>query len=316
VLVQTESITTNASWGIYTYCFTKTHISFPHTFMGIDGIHNVYCVEKNGIFAVVSNISLKEYNEESLNKNMTDVIWLSTRAKRHNEIIDFVMIHARNYSENHAYGNMSDFANNNIEETSYNEITYLQGTDSFKEKYYIPLVPLRFCTIYKDYESLFNSIIPHKEMIISFLDYTSDKAEWSVKSFCDKTTFINSCNKMQSNENFEHKSLLPGESYLMAKKIRKINEEIINAEIQKTLKDIYHSLSQYTDSHKLLRCIDKSIHGESQDMLMNAAFLVKWQALNDFKYSVDIWANEYKNKGLIFKINGPWPPYNFCPQLY
>ena len=57
-------------------------------------MHEVYSVEQEGIFAVLSDVSLKEYSEAALDKNMTDMTWLVPRAKRHEEVIEFVMTHA------------------------------------------------------------------------------------------------------------------------------------------------------------------------------------------------------------------------------
>src|SRR3972149_962348 len=91
---QANSILSDTSLGIYTYCLTRTRKSFPHTMMGIDGIHGVYLAEQDGIFAVISDVSLKEYNEETLEKNMTDVAWIIPSGKRHEEVIEFVMTHA------------------------------------------------------------------------------------------------------------------------------------------------------------------------------------------------------------------------------
>ena len=84
----------DTSLGIYIYCLARTRVSFPHTMMGIDGAHGVYHVEQDSIFAVISDVSLKEYSEVALDKNMTDVAWLVPRAKRHEEVIEFVMTHA------------------------------------------------------------------------------------------------------------------------------------------------------------------------------------------------------------------------------
>ena len=61
-----NSILSNTSPGIYTYCLTRAPVSFPHTITGIDGVHEVYSVEQESIFAVLSHVSLKEYNEETL----------------------------------------------------------------------------------------------------------------------------------------------------------------------------------------------------------------------------------------------------------
>src|SRR3989304_7030431 len=88
---QANSILSAPSPGIYTYCLTRTRVSFPHTMMGIDGAHGVYHAEQDGIFAVISDVSLKEYSETALDKNMTDMAWLVPRGKRKEEGIEFFM---------------------------------------------------------------------------------------------------------------------------------------------------------------------------------------------------------------------------------
>jgi hypothetical protein len=181
---------------------------------------------------------------------------------------------------------------------------------------HIPVVPLRFCTIYKNREGLFKTIMPHKEQIINFLDYTADKTEWSVKVFCDKTIFIKYSDKNKKpSATTAQTSLLPGEAYLLAKKMLKIKEEIFNQDLQMYLKDIDSTLSQFADSNRFLQCTDKSIHGRPLDMVMNTAFLIEQQTFNMFKDTLDMLAEKYRNEGLAFEFSGPWPPYNFCPAL-
>lgn len=55
---QTNTMLPDTSPGIYAYCLTMTPVAFPHTMTGIDGMHKVYSVEQDGIFAVLSNVSL------------------------------------------------------------------------------------------------------------------------------------------------------------------------------------------------------------------------------------------------------------------
>ena len=289
---QANTMLSDASPGIYTYCLTRTRVSFPHTMMGIDGIHEVYLAEQDGIFAILSDVSLKEYNEETLDKNMTDVAWLVPRAKRHEEVIEFVMTHAT--LNQHVISNSPLYPHLNLP----------------------PVVPLRFCTIYKNQEGLFKAIMLHKEKILNFLDYTADKTEWSVKVFCDKAIFINNSGKnKESSAMIDQTSLLPGEAYLLAKKMRKVKEENFKQDLQMYLKDIDFTLSQFADSYRFLQCTDKSIHGRPLDMVMNTAFLVEQQTFTMFKDTLDMLAEKYKDEGLVFEFSGPWPPYNFCPAL-
>ena len=314
---QANTMLSDPSPGIYTYCLTRTPVAFPHTMMGVDGVHEVYSVQQDGIFAVLSNVSLQEYNEETLEKNMTAVTWLAARAKKHEEIIEFVMtntpLHQKETSPSPLsppHPTASFFTNERggeNEKRDEREVTV---------KYYTPVVPLRFCTIYNNPESLFMAVMPHKEKILSFLDYTADKVEWSVKVFCDKTVFMNNYDKnKEQSPSANQTSLLPGEAYLLAKKTRKIREERFRADLQTYLKDIDYTLSQYADCYRFLQCTDKSIHGRSLDMVMNTAFLVEQQTFAMFKNTLDMLAEKYKSEGGVFEMSGPWPPYNFCPEL-
>ena len=330
----------DVSHGIYTYCLTRTPVSFSHTIIGIDGIHGVYLAEQDGIFAILSDVSLKEYSEAALDKNMTDMAWLVPRAKRHEEVIEFVMTHAtlnQNVISNsplsppegdrgRTFSPSMRGTGGGIQEVGWVKRSApnknIDGFASLNPSYmasagqYTPVVPLRFCTIYKNREGLFKTIMPHKEQIINFLDYTADKTEWSVKVFCDKTIFVK-----YSDKNKEHSAataqtpLLPGEAYLLAKKMHKIKEENFRQDLQMYLKDIDFTLSQFADSYRFLQCTDKSIHGRPLDMVMNTAFLVEQQTFNMFKNTLDMLAEKYRNEGLAFEFSGPWPPYNFCPAL-
>ena len=316
---QANTILSDTSLGIYTYCLTRTRVSFPHTIMGIDGIHGVYLAEQDGIFAILSDVSLKEYSEAALDKHITDMAWLVPRAKRHEEVIEFVMTHAtlnQHVISNSPLSPLTIPPPVPLTEGEKGGGGVLLSKKDISTGQHTPVVPLRFCTIYKNQEGLFETIMPHKEQIINFLDYTADKTEWSVKVFCDKTIFVKYFDKdKEPSATTAQTSLLPGEAYLLAKKMRKIKEENFKQDLQMYLKDIDFTLSQFAESYRHLQCTDKSIHGRPLDMVMNTAFLVEQQTFNMFKDTLDMLAEKYRNEGLAFEFSGPWPPYNFCPAL-
>ncbi|MCR4291454.1 MAG: GvpL/GvpF family gas vesicle protein [Candidatus Kuenenia sp.] len=307
--------------GIYIYCLIGTPVTFPSTMTGIDGVHAVEVEERDGIFAVLSHVPLTEYNEEALEKNITDVAWLAPRAKRHEEIIEFVMTHTLSNQNEEVPFFMHKEKGGEGEKgrECVRRIPLAPQWGEIKEvvgKCYTPVVPLRFCTLYKNREGLFKAVMPHKEKIHNFLDYTADKTEWAVKVFCDKTVFLNKHdkNKEQSQE-AKQTSLLPGEAYLLAKKTLREREERFGADLQTYLKDIDCALSQYADHRRFLHCTGKRVHGRPLDMVMNTACLVEQQTFTLFKDTLDILAEKYKDEGVVFEMSGPWPPYNFCPEL-
>lgn len=286
----------NNSRGIYTYCLTRMRKSFQRPIVGIDNKHEVYFAEHNGLFAVMSDVSLREFNEDILGKNMTDAVWLAPMAKRHEEIVEFIMIDGSKPSCNLRQPPQS----------------------SSMDQLYTPVVPLRFCTIYRNQDSLFQAIMPYREQIIQFLDYTAYKAEWSVKVFHDKAVLMKSYpdkEKGQSHGTGQKTILLPGENYLLAKKKQRVQEEVCMADTQRILEDIYYALLRYASRSQSLRCTGRDIHGKPLDMVMNAAFLIEWEVFNLFQDTVNVLAERYKDAGITFKLSGPWPPYSFCPKL-
>ncbi len=175
-----------------------------------------------------------------------------------------------------------------------------------------PVAPLRFCTIYTNQDTLFEAVRAHREKVINFLNYAVDKAEWSLKVFCDKAIFMDASEKKRSPR---QTSLMPGEAYLLAKKMRKAQEETFKSDLQTNLEDIDFMLSRYAERRRFLRCTDKGIHGKPLDMVLNTAFLIEQHTFDLFRNCIGILVEKYKHAGLVFEFNGPWPPYNFCPDL-
>lgn len=77
--------------GIYTYCFTLGAPSFSPPLAGIDGKNPVYVIGHAGLNAVVSNVSLDEFSETSLETKFEDLRWLATMAKTHEAVIEQIM---------------------------------------------------------------------------------------------------------------------------------------------------------------------------------------------------------------------------------
>lgn len=302
---------------IYTYCLTGTPVSFPQTMTGVDGAHGVYLAKQDGIFAVISAVSPHAYNEAVLETNMTDMAWLAPRVKRHEEVIEYVMTHVpSNQCSAIAFPllRFSPFSPPSFRMKEAESGRSGEGKDS--DYYLTPVVPMRFCTIYKNTENLFRAVLPHREKILNFLNYTADKAEWSVKVFCDKTIFMDNYDRDKTSCAFAgQQTALPGEAYLLAKKMLREKEEKFRVDLRTCLTESDYTLSRHADSYLHLHCTDKAVHGRPLNMVMNSAFLIERKSFGMFKDDLNVLTEKYKEVGLLFECSGPWPPYHFCPAL-
>jgi hypothetical protein len=50
-------------------------------------------------------------------------------------------------------------------------------------------------------------------------------------------------------------------------------------------------------------------------MVFNGSFLVARASLPAFRAAVEARASAWAETGLSLELRGPWPPYNFCPDL-
>ena len=72
--------------GLYLYCFfAGPSAVVPEK--GIEAIHPTFVLSYGDVCALVSRVPLQEYNEQALNQRLEDLSWLTTKVKRHEEIV-------------------------------------------------------------------------------------------------------------------------------------------------------------------------------------------------------------------------------------
>jgi len=72
--------------GLYLYCFFAGPPAVAPE-KGIEGTHPTCVLSYRDVCALVSRVPLPEYNEQTLNRQLEDLPWLTARVKRHEEIV-------------------------------------------------------------------------------------------------------------------------------------------------------------------------------------------------------------------------------------
>ena len=81
--------------GFYVYGVAAADgIDFPEGLAGVDPEHAVSTVERAGLVAVASRVSLAEFGEEALHENLNDVEWLEEKARAHERVLDQILAQA------------------------------------------------------------------------------------------------------------------------------------------------------------------------------------------------------------------------------
>jgi len=261
---------------IYLYClFRGPALLSPQK--GIDGVNTTLVLSYKDLCALVSPVPSDEYNEEILNRRVEDLRWLTPRVRRHEEIVRYVM-----------------------------------GFHS--------VIPARFGTIYASDERVLEVLRSGYDEFCSHLDFISDKEEWGIKVYAEegagREAIAASSEVISQLDKRISLATSPGQAYLLRRK----RENLVSQERIDYLNSLSDRLYQQILSWDRIegrrnKVLSKRATGKEGDMILNAAFLLDKLDVEAFKEKVDALAVSYQRDVISFEISGPWPCYNFCPNV-
>jgi len=263
---------------IYVYCIkekTKEHPSF--SIKGIDGRGEVFTLTHRELEAIVSKVSLEEFGSgEIQKKSQEDLGWIKEKAVAHEKVIEEAM---RN--------------NNKI----------------------LSVIPMRFGTIFKEEASLRETLSKDYPKIKEVLERIHDKQEWSVKAYLkDKKKLeqvIREKNEAIIEKEREIASLPEGMAFFMEEELK----EAISEELDKELNDIIDGLLEKLNKQSIgsvkNKILGKELTVRQEPMVLNAAYLIPEEKIEDFKKEAQRLNQEIQKNGFYLEYSGPWPAYNF-----
>ncbi len=180
-----------------------------------------------------------------------------------------------------------------------------------------PVLPVKFGTLFHSRVSLQSFMGRHRAAIVLALETLRDKSEWSAKAYLNstvaRTSVIASDPQIQSRLATLPES--PGARYIQQRQLDALIETALNAWLTGVTQALHQALIPHAVGSKPLRCHPGAVTGRPERMIMNTAFLVRAEALDDFRAELTRQQAAYTDHGLSLEWQGPWPPYNFCPAL-
>lgn len=181
-----------------------------------------------------------------------------------------------------------------------------------------PVIPVRFCTLYKSRARILTVLRNHDEHFRAFLDFVRDKEEWGVKIYIADGVGKNLLQKASpALQTLDERvsSASAGEKYFLRKKREQLLREEVEQHIEALTSAIYDQLSSWSVADRRNHALDRLVTGRDEDMIFNAAFLLDKKNVGNVVEWLNRLATEYESRGLFFEMSGPWPPYNFCPCI-
>lgn len=210
--------------GFYLYCIrAKNDCKF--SMEGIGG-GEIFAIPYQDLEAVVSEVSLKEFSSEEIQKKaQEDLGWIKGKASLHEKAIEGAM--------------------------EMLSLPFPLGDDPLQNKGLKTVIPMKFGTIFKTKDSLEDTLKKHYDQFKESLEKLKGKQEWSVKVYLNRKVFQEEIKKVSPVVEEKEKEIaqLPeGTAYFMQKQV----DEAVSKEADKAFQNYNESfLEFYKNTQKL-----------------------------------------------------------------
>jgi hypothetical protein len=268
---------------VYAYCVIdgkdlkerKRSLDFDRPPASKLGLGKTYIISYQDLGAVVTKVPATGFSQEAIDRNTKDLRWLSNTATKHEALVDYVM------------------------------------------KLTTP-IPLKLCTIFKDDARVVTMLKWNYSTFSPLLRRLQRKVELGVSAYAlmdveklAKQTEDKTIRSMQRKIATESK----GRAYFLKQELDEMLTSKFATKIDSYSRDIYEELKPIAEQAKINKPIAADLGANKDqpraDMMMNAAFLVSRDQITNFERRFRELKEKYESKGILLKLTGPWPPYNF-----
>ena len=167
-------------------------------------------------------------------------------------------------------------------------------------------VPMSFGTVFKSEESVVEFLNDTYDALRDVLRKMQGKLEYGLKVNWNRDEVLAEIER--DNEELrqlknEIASNRLSSTYFARMQLGRLIDQALAERSQSYIRDIYDNLRDAAIASRSNKPI-------GDKMILNAAFLVERDKTQIFDQKLEEIAKKYENK-LVFRQNGPWPPYNF-----
>jgi len=262
--------------GLYLYCIReKADAGF--SVKGIDGAR-ILTLPYQDLQAVISGVSLEKFGSKEIHKKAEeDVNWIKEKAQIHEEVIEQAM----------GKGNSQ----------------------------LVSVIPMQFGVVFKNIRSLKQKLANYYEQFKKSLKKLAGKQEWGVKVYLKENIFrktIEEKNEQVLAKKKEIESMPKGMAFFAQKQIDKVVGQEKDKELGRITEEIFENLGQLAFSKNKSKLLEKDFTGMTEEMILNAFYLIEESKLASFQKKVGELKEQYNSLGFEVEVTGPWPSYHFA----
>ena len=106
-------------------------------------------------------------------------------------------------------------------------------------------------------------------------------------------------------------SLSEGMAFFIEEELKDVISIEVNKELDNIAEDLFESLSKQAAASVKSKILDKELTGRREPMVLNSAYLIPREKIENFKKEAEGLNQEIQAKGFYLEYSGPWPVYNF-----
>ncbi|WP_368502969.1 GvpL/GvpF family gas vesicle protein [Alkalihalophilus sp. As8PL] len=216
--------------------------------------------------------------------------------------------------------NANEYSEESIKDRINNDMEWLQEKafhhheTVMKLSKLFTIIPLKFCTLYKNQDSLKTTVHANGSKMMNTFDLLAGNEEWNLKLYCDDQLLKEQVS--QNNPTIEAKraeiSELPrGKQFFEKKKIDKLIENELEEEKNRVSEAIHANLQTFVLQGNVKKNWSKDVTGKKENMTWNGVYLISKSEVESFLEQIQQYEKEMKEMGWQFEASGPWPAYHF-----
>jgi hypothetical protein len=175
------------------------------------------------------------------------------------------------------------------------------------------VLPLQFCTLYRDLHDIRAMLETHKAILTSALDRLTGAQEWILNVSVDHAV-LHAWSVEYSNDLDVVRAQIPRAPASTAILLRQKLERAADAAGQREANICLQVSHQQLAACSRAAVLDdiQPVPGPAAERILNSAYLVAEEQFDQFRSALAVVQERYSHRGFRYELTGPWPPYHFA----
>lgn len=216
--------------------------------------------------------------------------------------------------------NAKEYSEESIKNKINNDMEWLQEKAFHHHETVLKLsklytvIPLKFCTMYKNQDSLTKTVQSTEYKMESTFALLAGNEEWNLKIYCDDEALKKQVSQKNSTieaKRAEISELSKGKQFFENKKLDKLIDFELEEEKNRVSENVHVQLNEFVLQGNVKRNWSKDVTGKNENMTWNSVYLIPKSDVEPFLEQIQQYEKDMKEMGWHLEASGPWPAYHF-----